>query len=168
MSIFNGPFHLFTSSVASCSFHRSRPLSPKYPENAFWPQGQLIGLQIGAKAETDWYFPGLRRNFAPLAARPRSGQEQSPACCLCISQIVRRSRTYQRQSTVATHAVARDANSLGVNLGKLAEHQSRELLIDVGIHIVAFAVRFSCSVHVETCPCTKVPGIVFTWNIETP
>lgn len=56
------PDHFFSNSVASCSFHFSWS-SPRYPVNAFWPQGQLIGFVMGAKAETDLYFPGLRRNY---------------------------------------------------------------------------------------------------------
>lgn len=67
-----------------------------------------------------------------------------------------------------THTVAHDANSVGIKLGKLAEDQARQLLAHVGIHIVAFAVRFLCCVHIEPCPCAKVPGILFTWDIETP
>ena len=55
------PFHRFTSSVASCSFHFWTS-SPKYPLKAFWPQGQLIGFAIGAKAETDLYLPGFFMN----------------------------------------------------------------------------------------------------------
>lgn len=62
MRISNGPpFHFLINSVASCSFHFSCWSSPKYPLNAFCPQGQLIGLQMGANAETDLYLPGLRR-----------------------------------------------------------------------------------------------------------
>lgn len=34
------------------TFHVSLSL-PKYPVNAFCPHGQLTGLQIGAKADTD-------------------------------------------------------------------------------------------------------------------
>lgn len=62
ISISNGPFHCFTSSVASCSFHFCCWSSPKYPLNAFWPHGQLIGFAIGANAETDLYMPGFLRN----------------------------------------------------------------------------------------------------------
>lgn len=61
MSTSSGPFHFLMSSVASCSFHFCWS-SPRYPENAFWPQGQLMGLEMGAKADTDLYLPGLRRN----------------------------------------------------------------------------------------------------------
>lgn len=57
------PFLRFTNSVASCSFHFAWSSSPKYPPNAFCPHWQLIGLQIGANAETDLYFPGLRRYY---------------------------------------------------------------------------------------------------------
>lgn len=61
------PFHFFTNSVASCSLHFSAWSSPKYPENAFWPHWQLIGLEIGAKADTDLYLPGLRRYFITVS-----------------------------------------------------------------------------------------------------
>lgn len=55
------PFHPFTNSDASCSFHVSLFSSPRYPPNAFCPQGQLIGFEMGANAETLLYLPGLRR-----------------------------------------------------------------------------------------------------------
>lgn len=58
----NGPDHFLISSVASCSLHLAWS-SPKYPLNAFWPHGQLLGFEMGANALTDLYFPGLRRNF---------------------------------------------------------------------------------------------------------
>jgi hypothetical protein len=41
----------FKSSVASHSLPAST--EPRYPLKALSPHGQLIGLQIGAKAETD-------------------------------------------------------------------------------------------------------------------
>lgn len=70
ISTSNSPFHFFTNSVASCSFHFSLWSSPKYPENAFWPHWQLIGLEIGAKADTDLYLPGLRRYFTNVSQLP--------------------------------------------------------------------------------------------------
>lgn len=58
----NRPDHFLISSVESCSLHLALS-SPKYPLNAFWPHGQLLGFEIGANALTDLYFPGLRRNY---------------------------------------------------------------------------------------------------------
>ena len=34
-------------------------MTSTYPPNALCPQGQLTGLQMGAKAETLWYIPGF-------------------------------------------------------------------------------------------------------------
>ena len=73
INVSNGPDHFLMSSVESCSLHLALLSSPKYPLNAFWPQGQLLGFEMGANALTDLYLPGLRRNYplsVPLTYSP--------------------------------------------------------------------------------------------------
>jgi hypothetical protein len=60
----NGPpFHSLINSVESCSApFVCQSLSPKYPLNAFSPQGAFNGFAIGAKALQLLYMPGFFRN----------------------------------------------------------------------------------------------------------
>src|ERR1700753_2863763 len=97
----SGPLTVLISSVASCSFHFSLLSSPKYPEKAFCPQGQLMGFAMGANAEHDLYFSGLRKN------------------CNVISLVTNESRflcKYNCQCTVAAHAVSSNAHTPRVQL----------------------------------------------------
>lgn len=49
-----GPFQPRASIRAAASYSRQAPRSgPRYPVSAFSPQGQRIGEEIGAKADTD-------------------------------------------------------------------------------------------------------------------
>ena len=48
-----GPLYPRTSSVASYCVAACCHPSPRYPANAFWPQGTWVGLQMGAKALTE-------------------------------------------------------------------------------------------------------------------
>lgn len=78
----SGPFHFFTSSVESYSA-QSVLYSPKYPLKAFSPHGQLLGLAMGAYAETDLYFPGFFKNYTPITiAIPSANQPPLPSSSL--------------------------------------------------------------------------------------
>merc|ERR1719318_990473 len=55
-----GPLYFLDSSQASYSFHASI-FVPRYPVNAFSPQGHFTGLQMGANADTAQNIPGFFR-----------------------------------------------------------------------------------------------------------
>ena len=57
MSIWE-PEYDFMRQVASYAFHLLSS-GPKYPLKAFLPQEHSTGLQIGANADRDLYFPGF-------------------------------------------------------------------------------------------------------------
>lgn len=153
MSISRGPFHCFTSSDASCSFHFCCWSSPKYPLNAFWPHGQLIGLAMGANAETDLYFPGFLRNWKQLSV---------PADAVSLLQ------TYQCQRAVASHAVTGDANSARVQLLEGRKESIGEFLGDVRVHVVALVPWLLGGVYVEARAGAKVVCLILALDLETP
>lgn len=62
-----GPEYCLASSEASYCLQVLES-GPKYPVRAFRPQGEAVGLQIGAKAEIERNMCGLRR---PMTNAPR-------------------------------------------------------------------------------------------------
>lgn len=67
---------------------------------------------------------------------------------------------------MATHAVARDADAVAVELGEGREECLWEFLSDVRVHLVAFAVRLLRSIHVEARAGAKVVVIIFALDFQ--
>ena len=69
---------------------------------------------------------------------------------------------------MAAHAVACDANSIGVYLVEGGKHCLREFLRDVGVHIVVGGPGVDGGVDVESSSVAKVPVVVFAFDSKTP
>lgn len=63
---------------------------------------------------------------------------------------------YQSQSSVAAHAVTRDADAVAIKLRKGREERFRELVSDVAVHVVSLVVWCLGRVYVEASTGTKV------------
>jgi len=61
-----------------------------------------------------------------------------------------RERAYQGQGTVATHAVASNADSVRVQLLEGSKESFGKILSNVRIHVVALVVRLLCGIDVES------------------
>jgi len=93
-----------------------------------------MGLAIGAKAETDLYIPGFFRNWG-----------KTSVVCFVNFVLV----AYQGQSTVTSHAVSRNADTVAIELLEVGEKCIRKLLGNVTVHVVSFVIWLFRRVNVE-------------------
>lgn len=74
--------------------------------------------------------------------------------------------TYQRQSTVPTHAVASNADPAAVQHLEVLKQSLGELLRNVGVHVVALVVGLLGGIDVEAGARSKVVGVVLALDVQ--
>lgn len=118
--------------------------------------GAVDGVRDGGKGRNGLVFAGVAQELV---------QRQNGAHSTGNTQISE--KTYQSESSVASHAVSRDAHAAGVELREGGKDCLGQLLGDVSVHVVTIVVGGLGRVDVEAGPGAKVPGVVLALDIET-
>lgn len=74
--------------------------------------------------------------------------------------------TYGSQSSMSTHTVSRDTDSVGVNLRERFEDRLGQFFRNVGVHVIAGVVGGLGSVDVETRSGAEIVCVVFALNVQ--
>jgi hypothetical protein len=74
--------------------------------------------------------------------------------------------THQGKGSVATHAVARDADSAPVQLLELLEECFRKFLCDVRVHVVSLRPGLLCRIYVEASARAEVVCVVLALDLQ--
>ena len=72
----------------------------------------------------------------------------------------------ERQSAVAAHAVAGDADARGIELWVFAEEKARKFVGDVAVHFVALGPWLFRRIDVEAGACAEVVAVVFALDLQ--
>lgn len=127
---------------------------------------------MGAKAETDLYFPGLRRNYPHVSISSVLFFSIITIIVLLIlfpgetEQNGMGRRTYNSKSTMPTHTMTGNTHPPRIKLGKRRKDRLGQFLGDVRVHVIAIVVGGLCSVDVEACAGAEVVRVVFALDVE--
>jgi hypothetical protein len=106
---------------------------------------------MGANAEQDLYSVGFFKNWKDMISFQSHAEDFE---------------AHERKSTVATHAVACDAELRWIQDLKCREESLRQLRGNVTVHLVSPTPGLLGGIHKETRSTPKVVGLIFTLNIQ--
>ena len=75
--------------------------------------------------------------------------------------------TNQSQSSMPTHAMSKNADSLAIDLFKILEYGLWQFGCDVAVHLISLRPRLFSGINIESCAAAEVVGVVFALDLET-
>lgn len=144
---------------------QSHHVPPTCPSLLHQSTPQMLSRPMGTSL--GWLWVRKQRPTCISLGSSRTRATDHPSSALLKASFPYTWPTHQRQSTMPTHTMSKNANPLAINLLEILKHRLRQFLRDIAIHLIPLLRprRFG-GVDIEARAAAEVVGLIFALNFK--